>query len=312
MNSPDLLTAILASAVLAALPLILAGLGELVAERAGMMNLGVEGMMLTGAAVAFLTMVQTQNFMLSVAAGAGAGLALSLVFAFCTVTLLASQVPTGLAIMALGTGLSSYIGKSLTASNVPTPSAFPIPILEHVPVVGPALFTLPIIGYLPFVMCGLLGWLLFRTRIGLLLNAVGESPVTAYQLGYSVNLVKYIAVLFGGAMAGLAGAYYSIGYVLLWQDGMTAGRGWMAIALVLFSAWKPLRLVLGAILFGATSALQFHAQSMGMQIPSQFLACLPYVTTIAVLAYIAFRTERHSDVPRSLGRTFHPLLNKLV
>lgn len=307
----DVLGTLLQSAIVAALPLLVAGLGELVSERAGVVNLGVEGTMLAGAAAAFVVVAQTGSLWLGLLGGSLVGVLLSGIFGFCTLTLYTSQIPTGMAITAFGIGLSAYVGKLVPAQPLQGVPSVHIPLLADLPIVGPALFSLPIFAYLALLLCVGTWWLFARSRPGLRLKAVGDSPVVAHQLGFEVTRMRYAAVLFGGAMSGLAGAYYCAGYVLLWQEQMVAGRGWMAIALVLFAGWRPLRLAMGAVFFGAITAVQFQAQTLGLELPSQLLTAFPYIATIAVLAYISSRRAASQDMPRSLGRTFHPLLGKL-
>jgi len=312
MTGTVLLGAILQSAVIASLPLLLAGLGELVSERSGVMNLGVEGTMLTGASVSFAAMTLSQNVYLALLAGILAGLLTGALFGFCTLKLLTSQIPTGMAITAFGLGLSAYVGKLIPAQPMQSSSNVHIPWFSDIPVVGVALFSLPWVAYLTMALCTLVWWFFQRSRRGLKLVAVGDSPVIAHQLGFNVVGYRYCAVLFGGAMSGLAGAYYCVGYVLLWQENMVAGRGWMAIALVMFASWRPLRLLMGSLLFGAITAAQFQLQTLGVQLPSQVLTSLPYVATIVVLTVISARKTSIQEMPKSLGRTFHPLLSKLI
>lgn len=308
----DLLGAVLQSAVIAALPLLLAGLGELVSERSGVVNLGVEGTMLTGASVAFAAMTLSHNVCLALLAGVLAGLLMGALFGFCTLKMLTSQIPTGMAITAFGVGLSAYIGKLVPSQPMqPTANAH-IPLLSDIPVVGVALFSLPWVAYAAMALCVLVWWFFQHSRQGLKLMAVGDSPVIAHQLGFKVVQYRLFAVLFGGCMSGLAGAYYCVGYVLLWQENMVAGRGWMAIALVMFASWRPSRLLMGAILFGAITAAQFQLQTLGVRLPSQLLTAFPYLATIIVLTVISARKTATQDMPKSLGRTFHPLISKIV
>ncbi|WP_454740119.1 ABC transporter permease [Cupriavidus necator] len=310
--APDVVGALLQSAVMAALPLMTAGLGELVSERAGVLNLGVEGTMLAGAATGFVVVAATNNLWLGMLAGMAVGLVLSAIFGLCTLTLYTSQIPTGMAITAFGMGLSAYVGKSVPAQPIQSTTTVHIPFVSDLPVLGKALFSLPVFAYIAFALCAATWWLVNKSRAGLKLRSVGDSPVVAHQLGFAVTKIRYGAVLFGGAMSGLAGAYYCAGYVLLWQENMVAGRGWMAIALVMFAGWRPVRLALGAILFGAITAAQFQAQTLGIEVPSQLLTAFPYIATIAVLTYISSRKNSALDLPKSLGRTFHPLISKLV
>src|SRR5471032_2228254 len=236
------------SAVVAAIPLMFAGAGELVAEKSGVLNLGVEGMMLMGAVTGYPW--------LGILGAVVAGVLMSLVFAFLTITMLANQVATGLSLTIFGIGFSAYIGKPYTSAAVrATIDVLPIPGLTSIPVIGPAFFTLTPLGYLAFIMFGVISWFLYRTRAGLVLRSVGESPSVAHSVGFPVVGVRYGATLFGGGMAGIAGGYYSIVYLHLWQEQLTSGRGWIALALVVFATWRPGRLLIGALLFGAVMAL---------------------------------------------------------
>lgn len=305
MHWIDSLTPLLASAVIAAIPLMLAALGELITEKSGVLNLGVEGMMLMGAIGAFAVTVRTGSLSLGVLAGVLAGVAMAAIFAVLTLSLMANQVATGLSLTIFGIGLSAYVGKPYTESTIPMLRDVPLPALSHIPVLGPALFTLNPLGYLAFVLFVLIAAFLYRTRAGLVLRSVGESPDVAHAIGYPVVRVRYLATLFGGAMAGLAGAYYSVGYVRLWQENLTSGRGWIALALVVFATWRPGRVVIGALLFGTVMALQFQAQAIGIPVPSQLLASLPYLATVAVLVIISRNRQTiRLNAPASLGKPF--------
>ncbi|RKP52659.1 ABC transporter permease [Trinickia fusca] len=294
------------SAVIAAIPLMLAGLGELVTEKSGVLNLGVEGMMLMGAVAGYATTTVTGSPWLGVAAAIVAGIAMALVFAFLTLTMLANQVATGLSLTIFGVGLSAYVGKPYTSAAArATIEALPIPGLAQIPVLGPAFFSLTPLGYVAFAMFAVVAWFLYRTRAGLVLRSVGESPQVAHSVGFPVLGVRYGATLFGGGMAGLAGGYYSIVYLHLWQEQLTSGRGWIALALVVFATWRPWRLLVGALLFGAVMALQFYAQAIGVPVPTQFLAMLPYLATIVVLAVISRNPNTIKlNAPASLGKPF--------
>ncbi len=300
------LSALASSAVVAAIPLMFAGLGELVTEKSGVLNLGVEGMMLMGAVSGYAVTVATGSPWLGIAAAVMAGVAMALLFGFLTLTLLANQVATGLSLTIFGVGLSAYVGKPFTSASVGiTIGTLPIPGLSRIPVIGPALFTLTPLGYLAFTMFAVVGWFLYRTRAGLVLRSVGESPEVAHSVGFSVVGVRYGATLFGGGMAGLAGGYYSVVYLQLWQEQLTSGRGWIALALVVFATWRPGRLLVGALLFGAVTGLQFYAQAIGMPVPTQFLAMLPYLATIVVLAAISRNPSTIKlNAPASLGKPF--------
>jgi len=294
------------SAVVAAIPLMFAGIGELVTEKSGVLNLGVEGMMLMGAVTGYAVTVATGHPWLGVAASIAAGVAMALLFGFLTLTMLANQVATGLSLTIFGIGLSAYVGKPYTSASVSaTIGAWPIPGLAKLPVLGPALFALTPLGYLAFASFALVAWFLYRTRAGLVLRSVGESPAVAHSVGFPVIGVRYGATLFGGGMAGLAGGYYSIVYLHLWQEQLTSGRGWIALALVVFATWRPWRLLLGALLFGAVTGLQFYAQAVGVPVPTQALAMLPYLATIVVLAVISRNPNTIKlNAPASLGKAF--------
>lgn len=305
MNWIHLLTPLAASAVIAAIPLMLAALGELVTEKSGVLNLGVEGMMLMGAIGAFAVTVQTGSLWLGVLAGVAAGVAMSAVFAWLTLSLMANQVATGLALTIFGVGLSAYVGRPYTDATIPMLRDVPIPGLSAIPVLGPSIFSLNPLGYLAVALLAAIAGFLYRTRAGLVLRSIGEAPSVAHAIGYPVGRIRYLATLFGGAMSGLAGAYYSVGYLRLWQENLTAGRGWIALALVVFATWRPGRTVLGALLFGVVMALQFQAQAMGMRIPSQALASLPYLATIVVLVIISRNRQTiRLNAPASLGKPF--------
>jgi simple sugar transport system permease protein len=231
---------------------------------------------------------------------------MSLLFGFLTITMLANQVATGLSLTIFGIGFSAYVGKPYTSAAVRASiDAMPIPGLASIPVIGPAFFSLTPLGYLAFIMFGVIGWFLYRTRAGLVLRSVGESPAVAHSVGFPVVGVRYGATLFGGAMAGIAGGYYSIVYLHIWQEQLTSGRGWIALALVVFATWRPGRLMIGALLFGAVMALQFYAQAVGVPVPTQFLAMLPYLATIVVLVLISRNPNTIKlNAPASLGKPF--------
>ncbi len=303
----DYLIPILASTVGAATPLIYASLGELIVERAGVLNLGVEGMMLAGAIAAFAIASQTGSLTLGFAAGMGAAMLLSLLFAFLTLTLQTNQVATGLALTLFGVGLSAFAGRDSVGKVVDGLKGISIPGVSDIPLVGPLLFRFDLLVYASIALFMAMQWFLNRTRGGLLVRAVGESPTAAHAIGYPVIAIRYLAVLFGGAMSGLAGAYLSLAITPMWVEGMTAGRGWIALALVVFATWKPWRVVLGAYLFGGVTILQLYAQGFGVRMPSEFLSMLPYLATITVLVVIC-RDPRAIllNQPVSLGRRFHP------
>lgn len=302
----DTVILILAATVAAGVPLIFAALGELVVEKSGVLNLGVEGMMIVGAISAFIVAAETQQLWLAAVAGALAGSLMALIFGVITLSLMANQVATGLALTLFGVGLSAFIGLDYSSVALEGMKALSIPLLGSLPVVGKLLFSYDGLVYLAFALFFAVWWFLYRSRAGLVLRAVGESPSSAHALGYPVIRIRYWAVLFGGAMAGLGGAYLSIAYTPLWADGMTAGRGWIALALVVFAAWRPGRVLVGALLFGGVTIAQFHVQGTGIEIPSQFLSMLPYVATIVVLVVISRDAGViRLNAPASLGQPYH-------
>jgi len=298
--------AITASAVGAATPLVYAALGELVSERAGVLNLGVEGMMLVGAMSGFAIGVSTGSLVLGFLAAAAGGALIALLFAVLTLSLQTNQVATGLALTLFGVGLSAFAGRSFVGLPIARVPPLHIPWLSDLPVAGPLLFHYDPLVYLSIALCAAIAWLLKRTRAGLRLRAVGEAPEIAHALGEPVTAIRYLAVLFGGAMSGIAGAYLSTALTPMWVEGMSAGRGWIALALVVFGTWKPWRVFGGAYLFGTVTVLQLYAQGMGIHVPSEFLSMLPYAATIVVLVVIC-RDARTIllNRPASLGRSFH-------
>ena len=299
---------VLAGTLGAAVPLIFAGLGELVVERTGVLNLGVEGMMLVGAIAGFAAAAESgYGVAVGLPAGALAGAATAMVFAFFALSLAANQSACGLALTIFGIGLSAFIGQSYISYSLPGLKPIAIPLLSDLPLLGPVLFTQDAVVYLSLIAYTLVTWTLSKTRLGLLLKAVGESPEAAHAIGYPVIAIRIGAVAFGGAMAGIAGAYLSTVYTPLWVQNMSAGRGWIAVALVVFASWKPTRLLFGAYLFGAVTILQFHAQGLGLHVPSQLLAALPYLATIVVLVIISRdRRVLQNNLPASLGKPFLP------
>jgi simple sugar transport system permease protein len=299
---------ILAGTLAAATPLIFAGLGELVTERTGVINLGVEGMMLVGAIAGFAAAAETgYGAAAGLPAGALAGAATAMIFAFFALSLAANQAACGLALTIFGIGLSAFVGQGYVSYSLPGLKPLAWPLLADIPVLGPVLFKQDAVVYLSLLAYAAVAWTLTKTRLGLLLKAVGESPEAAHAIGYSVIAIRYGAVAFGGAMAGIAGAYLSTVYTPLWVQNMTAGRGWIAVALVVFATWKPTRLLFGAYLFGFVTILQFHAQGLGIILPVQVLAALPYLATIVVLVLISRdRKVLQNNLPASLGKAFLP------
>lgn len=300
------IVSILLSIVAAATPLLLAATGELVVEKAGVLNLGVEGMILVGAVVGFAVTFSTGSAILGILAAALGGAAMALIFAFLTLTLLANQVATGLALTIFGTGFAAMMGAGFVGHPVPKLPGLQIPLLGDLPFIGPLLFGQDALVYLSFSMLVGTVWFLYRTHAGLVLRAIGDSHDAAHAIGYPVVAIRYAATLFGGAMSGLAGAYLSLSYTPMWAEDMSAGRGWIALALVVFATWRPWRLLLGAYLFGGITILQFHVQTMGLGIPPQFVSMLPYLATILVLCVISTdRAKIRLNAPACLGRSFH-------
>jgi ABC-type uncharacterized transport system permease subunit len=299
--------ALIAASVAAGTPMLLAAIGILVHERTGVVNLGVEGMMLTAAIIAFAVTHDSGSHVLGFVAGMLAGMLLAAVFAFFALGLHANQYATGLAIALLGAGASAFIGLPYSGQGLPARGADGIALLRDLPVLGPILFGHHLLVYIALLLVVAVGWLLFRTRTGLVLRAVGESPESAHAIGISVRGVRLAALLFGGACAGLAGAYLSTIYTPLWAENMTAGRGWIALALVVFATWRPLRVIVGAYLFGGVTMLQLYLQGSGVQAPSQLMSMAPYLATILVLALIS-RNPRwiRLNMPASLGKPFNP------
>jgi general nucleoside transport system permease protein len=303
----ELTEAILFTIATAATPLLIAALGELVVERAGVLNLGVEGMMVMGAVSGFATAQMTGSPWLGLLGGVAAGALFSLLFGFLALSMVTNQVATGLALTLLGLGLSGLVGESFVGQAGVKLPALHVPVLSDVPLIGKLVFGQDPIFYLSIILTIGVVWFLFRTRAGLTLRSVGDSPSSAHALGIRVVRIRYLAVLFGGACAGLAGAHLSLVYTPQWVENMTAGRGWIALALVVFSSWRPWRLVAGAYLFGAVSIGQLHAQALGFGIPSQLLSALPYLATIIVLVLISGnRRLTMMNTPASLGRPFVP------
>jgi ABC-type uncharacterized transport system permease subunit len=298
--------AIFTSTVIAATPLIYAALGELVVERAGVLNLGVEGMMLIGALTAFAVGHASGNLFVGYIAAMLASVALSLLFGFLTLTLQTNQVATGLALTLFGLGLSAFAGRTFAGLPIDGLEPLSIPFLSTLPVIG-ALFRFDVLVYGSIALYFAVDRFLTRSRAGLSVRAIGESPSAAHALGQQVIRTRYLAVMFGGAMSGIAGAYLSTALTPMWVEGMSAGRGWIALALVVFATWKPLRVLLGAYLFGGVTVLQLHAQALGVNVPSEILSMLPYAATIVVLVIIC-RDPRMIllNQPASLGKSFHP------
>jgi general nucleoside transport system permease protein len=299
--------AILLTIVTAATPLVISAVGELVTERAGVLNLGVEGMMIMGAVCAFAGSYLTGVPLVGVLCGILGGAAFSLLFGFLTLTLVANQVATGLALTLLGLGLSGQIGESFI--GIPGVKLQPIvfPVLSDIPFIGRLLFAQDITFYLSIALVAGVHWFLFKSRTGLKMRAIGDNHGSAHALGIHVVRTRYLAVMFGGACAGLAGAQLSLVYTPQWVENMAAGRGWIALALVVFASWRPWRVLAGGYIFGAVGILQLHAQALGIGVPSQFLSMLPYAVTIVVLIVISHnRRTTLINTPACLGKPFVP------
>ena len=304
MNEFSLLVA---AALLAGTPLALAGLGLLINERAGVLNLGAEGMMLVAAVAGFAVAFTTGSDTLAFIAGAIAGGVLALGFGWLVIWLNTNQYATGLALSLFGYGFSAFVGVAYVGQKLSERPAFEVPGLASIPLVGPALFKQHPMVYLTIVITFALIWFLYKSRAGLVLRAIGESPESAHALGYKVRWLRLAAVVFGGALCGVAGAFLSVVYAPLWVEGITAGRGWIALALTTFATWRPIRVLLGAYLFGGVTMLQFALQGQGVDVPAQMLAMLPYIATIVVLALISRNAAFiRINMPASLGKPFHP------
>jgi len=303
----DILIPILLTIITAATPLLYAALGELITEKSGVLNLGVEGMILVGAVCGFSVVHYSGSATLGVIAGAGAGALLSLMFAALVLGFQASQVATGLALTIFGVGLSALIGQDMVGVAYDGLPKLVIPYLSDIPVLGTLLFQQDILVYGSILMVFLVWWFLKYSRAGLILRAVGDSHDAAHAIGYPVIRIRLLAILFGGAMSGTAGAYLSLAYSPMWIENMSAGRGWIALALVVFATWRPGRVLLGAYLFGGISILQLHAQAIGIAIPSQVMSMLPYLATIVVLVVISRDQNKIKlNSPACIGKPFHP------
>ena len=298
---------LLAATLNAGTVLAIAALGLLINEKAGIVNLGAEGIMLCAAIAGFATVVVTSSTWVGFLAGMAAGALLSAFFGLLVIWLNTNQYATGLALSLFGAGFSAFAGIKYTQEKLGERPKFEIPGLADIPLVGPALFKHHPIVYLTVVFTIVLAWFLYRSRGGLVLRAIGESPESAHALGYPVRAIRLLAVVIGGGLCGLAGAYISVIYTPLWVEGMIAGKGWIALALTTFATWRPTRVLLGAYLFGGVTMLQFHLQGEGVQVPSQFLSMLPYLATIVVLVLISRNaTWIRINMPASLGKPFYP------
>ena len=287
--------------------LALAALGLLINEKAGIVNLGAEGMMLCAAIAGFATVVVTGNDWLGFAAGMAAGALMAAMFGVLVIWLNTNQFATGLALSLFGAGFSAFAGVAYVQEKMPDRVQYAIPLLGDIPLIGPALFRQHPLAYVAVALALGLIWFLQRSRAGLILRSVGESPESAHALGYSVRRIRFAAVVVGGALCGLAGAYISVVYTPLWVEGMVAGKGWIALALTTFATWRAQRVLLGAYLFGGVTMLQFQLQAGGVDVPSQFLTMLPYLATITMLALISRNPQWiRINMPNSLGKPFHP------
>ena len=303
---PDWLIPALLTIITASTPLVFAAVGEVVVEKSGVLNLGVEGMMIVGAISAFAIGVSTGNAALAIVGGALAGAGVAFILGFLTLYLLSNQVATGLALTIFGLGFSALLGHGFVGKTFPGLPKIEIPFLTDIPVIGPLFFNHDILVYLSVLVVIAVTWVLNKSRTGLLIRAVGENHHAAHSIGYSVNGIRMACVLFGGAMAGLGGAYLSLAYTPLWVENMTAGRGWIALALVVFASWKAWRAFFGAYLFGGLTIIQLHAQGLGVEIAPQFLSMLPYLATVVVLVLISRDSARaRLNAPACLGRSFH-------
>ena len=303
----EILIPTLLTIITAATPLLFAAIGEMVAEKSGVLNLGIEGMMLVGAVVAFATVHHTGSATLAILAGIFAGAGMSAIFGVLTLGLQSSQVATGLALTIFGTGLSALLGQSLVGVAYDGLPKLPVPLLSDIPLIGPLLFNHDILVYGSLAVVFGVAWFLSHTRPGLILRAVGDSHDAAHAIGYPVLKIRFLAILFGGAMAGIAGAYLSLAYSPLWIENMSAGRGWIALALVVFSTWRAWRVLAGAYLFGGITILQLHAQVLGVGIPSQVMTMLPYLATILVLVLISRDQNKiKRNAPACIGKPFRP------
>ena len=297
---------LLASLIVAATPILLAALGELIVEKAGVLNLGVEGMMIFGAITGFIATIETGSpwigFIFSILGGAS----LAFIFALVTQVFRANQVASGLALTLFGLGLSSLLGHSYTGIKPATFSGLDVPVLSDIPILGVVLFQQDAIVYFS-ILAVIVVFIIFRNlRLGLILKAVGENHNSAHALGYNVILIRFGAILVGGAFAGLGGGYLSLVRVPQWTEGMTAGAGWIALALVVFASWQPLRLIIGAYIFGGVTLLQLNLQALGLEINVALLSMSPYLVTIGVLVFMSARQARGSlNAPGSLGKTFY-------
>lgn len=304
--SPAILELVLVTVVASSIPLVIAALGELVTERAGVLNLGVEGMMIMGAALGFAAAYMTGSTIVGALAGVAAGIAMAALFGLLTVALAINQVAAGLALTIFGVGLSGLLGAGFVGLKRDGAPQLNIPGLSDLPFAGKLIFGHDAFVYLAFALVASVAYWLTRTRSGLAMRAIGDNHESAHALGLPVRRTRFLAVLFGGACAGLAGAYLSLAYTPFWAPGMTAGRGWIALALVVFASWRPWRVVLGALLFGGATVLQLHAQAASLGLPGQLLSAAPYLATIVSLMALSIGVRRNGAAPAALGQAFIP------
>ena len=303
----DAFALLLAATLNAGTVLAIAGIGLLINERAGILNLGAEGLMLVAAIAGFATAVHTGSDWLAFCAGAVAGALMAAAFGVLVIWLNTNPVASGLALSLFGAGFSAFVGIGYVQGKLGDRPQFSVPLLADIPFIGPAFFRQHPMVYLAMALVAGVAWFLYRSRAGLVLRAVGESPESAHALGYPVRRIRMAAVMAGGALCGVAGEYLSVVYTPLWVEGMVAGKGWIALALTTFATWRPARVLLGAYLFGGVTMLQFHLQAEGVEIPSQFLSMLPYIATIVVLVLISRNGAWiKANMPASLGKPFFP------
>ena len=303
----NLLIEIFIGITIASAPLIFAAIGELIVERSGVLNLGVEGMMIVGALAGFVVEFHTGNSFLAVLAALLAGMAIASIFAFLTQILLTNHVATGLALTIFGLGIAAFVGRGYTEVRIELIAEIYIPLLSDLPIVGPLLFSYNPLVYLALFVVFLVWWFLFKTKHGLILRAIGDNHDAAHAIGHKVVRYRVMAILFGGAMAGIGGAFLSLVQVPMWGENMTAGRGWIALGLVVFSSWQPFKVILGAVIFGGITVLQLHAQGFDIRISAQYLFMLPYLATIIILVSLRMRDKNKTNrtMPNCLGRIFH-------
>ncbi|NLO21563.1 MAG: ABC transporter permease [Syntrophomonadaceae bacterium] len=295
-------TALLAATIVAGTPILFAAAGELLAERSGILNLGVEGMMLVGAALGFIVTVNTGNHWVGLLAALAGGGSMAAIHALVTVSLRGNQVVSGLALTIFGSGLSGFLGKNY--QGIPMNYGFKsldLPVLSDLPYLGAVFFRHDILVYFSVILALFMWYLLYKTKWGLAIRSVGENPQAADAVGIDVSRIRYLCTIAGGMLAGLGGAYISLVYAPTWQENMTAGRGWIAVALVIFALWNPTRAVLGAYLFGGVEALTFRLQTMGINLSSFFLAMFPYLVTILVLVVVTIRRRQDAGAPQALS-----------